>query len=329
MSGQPGQSPTAARHVIGIDAGGTKTVGLLADETGKVLREARAGGANLHLDGELAVEKILYQVIDALDAPAPVAAVGLGIAGVDRPEEKELIRGVLRRLGLRQAVVIVNDAVIALVAGAPDGHGIVVVAGTGSIAYGADPSGRTVRSGGWGYLLGDEGSAFWLGHAAVRLGIRAADGRGPATTLYDRICTKLGIEEPKGLVEWFYDQELSRNRVAELAGLVEEAAADGDGGAEALLDQAAEHLARAAQAVAHRLAFPAPYPLVLAGGAFRACPSLYRRLEAVLELPEARIVRLTVEPATGAVTLALELLRGGLASEPPRAGGGALLPSRT
>ena len=299
------------RHVIGIDAGGTSTVGLLADETGRVLRDARAGGANLVVHGELAVEKTLYQVLDALDAPSPPAAVCLGMAGVDRPEQKELLRNVLRRLGLRQEVRIVNDAVVALVAGAPAGIGIVVVAGTGAIAYGADPAGTTARAGGWGYLLGDEGSAYWLGHAAVRQGIRAADGRGPETTLYDRICAAIGVAVPSPpgeLVAWFYDQQLSSHRVAELARLVEEAAADGDAAAEGLLDQAAQHLARAARAVAARLTFPEPYPLVLSGGAFRACPSLVRRLEDGLDLPQARIVRLAAEPAVGAVTLALQAL---------------------
>lgn len=299
------------RHVIGIDAGGTSTVGLLADETGHVLRDARAGGANLVVHGELGVEKTLYQVLDALDAPAPPAAVCLGMAGVDRPEQKELLRGVLRRLGLRREVRIVNDAVVALVAGAPAGIGIVVVAGTGAIAYGADPMGATARAGGWGYLLGDEGSAYWLGHAAVRQGIRAADGRGPATTLYDRICAAIGVgvpSPPGELVAWFYDQQLSGHRVAELARLVEEAALDGDAAAEGLLDQAAQHLARAARAVADRLTFPEPYPLVLSGGAFRACPSLARRLEDGLDLPQARVMRLEVEPAVGAVTLALQAL---------------------
>jgi N-acetylglucosamine kinase-like BadF-type ATPase len=297
------------RYVIGMDAGGTKTVGLLADETGATLREARAGGANLMVLGELAVEKTLYQVLEALDPPGPVAAVCLGIAGADRPADQETLAGVLRRLGLRQRVRIVNDAFIALVAGAPAGVGIVVVAGTGSIAYGVDAAGRTARSGGWGYLLGDEGSAFWLGHAAVRQGIRAADGRGPATTLYDRIRQKLDLHDPAELVKWFYDQELSRDRVAKLASVIEEAAADGDQAADALLGQAAEHLARAARAVAGQLAFPDSFPLVLSGGAFRACPSLARRLEGVLDLPAARVARLEAEPATGALQLALDLLR--------------------
>ena len=122
------------RHVIGIDAGGTKTVGLLADETGAVLAKTIGDGANLIVHGELVVEKALFQVIDALDSSTPIDALCLGIAGFDRPGEEEVIRGVLRRLGIRQEVRIVNYATVALVAGAPNGIGIVVASGTGSIA---------------------------------------------------------------------------------------------------------------------------------------------------------------------------------------------------
>ena len=296
------------RYVIGIDAGGTKTVGLLADENGKVLTKARGGGANLVVHGELAVEKVLHQVIEDLDSPEPIAAVCLGMAGVDRREDQELMRGVARRLRLPEAFQIVPDPLIALVAGAPGGIGIVVVAGTGSISYGVDPSGKTARAGGWGYLLGDEGSAFWLGHAAVRAGIRALDGRGPATALLDRIAGKLELEIPNGLVKWFYDQERSRNRVAALASVVEEAANDGDEVASDLLNQAAQHLARAGRSVARQLDFGDSFPFVQAGGVFRACPSLFDRVEASLAMPQAEPVRLENEPATGAVTLAIQLL---------------------
>lgn len=111
-------------------------------------------------------------------------------------------------------------------------------------------------------------------------------------------------EVPAGLVSWFYDQEHFRYRVAELAPLVEEAATAGDRAARELLHHAADHLARA---VARRLAFPGDFPLVLAGGAFRACPS-GDRLRAGLELSRAWVTRLDAEPARGAVALALDLL---------------------
>ena len=297
-------------YVIGIDAGGTKTVGLLADESGKVLSRSISGGANLLVKGELAVEKVLFDVIESLEAPEPLAALCLGIAGVGQPGADQVIIEVLRRLGQRQPTRVVNDALVALVAGAPSGIGIVVVAGTGSIAYGVDPDGHEARSGGWGYLLGDEGSAFWLGHYAVRHAIRAADGRGVPTTLYPLICEKLGVSEPSELVKWFYDQELSRNRVADLASLVETASAAGDESAETLIDQAAKHLASAARAVDNHLKFPDRYPIVLAGGAFKACPSLSPRVETLLDdLPNGEVRLLDVEPAVGAVTLALELLQ--------------------
>lgn len=297
------------RNVIGIDAGGTKTLGILADENGQVLAQMRAGGANLRVHGELAVEKVLYQVLEGLELPGSPAAgaLCLGMAGVGRAQDREVIEGVLRRLGRKQHVRVVNDAYVALAAGAESRTGIALVAGTGSIAYGVDSSGKSARSGGWGFLLGDEGSAFWLGHAAVRAGIRAADGRGPKTQLFDRICQDLGVSAPAELIDWFYDQELARYRVARLAPLVEECASQGDETAFGLLDQAAFHLTQAAQAVARELHFEGRYPVVLSGGAYKACPSLASRVETRLDLP-ADIVRLLVEPAVGAVRLAVEML---------------------
>ncbi len=292
-------------YVIGIDAGGTKTVGLLTDRKGEVRSRARGGGANLLVHGELEVEKVIYRILEDLEPPEPVAAVCLGIAGADRPGQADVVRDMMRRLGLRSGVRVVNDAHIALVAGAPDGIGIVVVAGTGSIAYGVDSAGTTARSGGWGYLLGDEGSAFWLGHAALRAGIRAADGRGPQTSLYKRICDHLDLNGAAELVGWFYDQELSRHRVAKLASLVEEASQASDDTATALLDQAAYHLARAADAVGRQLRFESVHPLVLAGGVFKACPSIADRFEASFESERAQVAVLNGEPAEGAVTLAL------------------------
>lgn len=297
------------RYVVGIDAGGTKTIGLLADESGQIRAEAKGGGANLHVQGELGVEKVLYEILEALDPPEPISAVCLGMAGVARPKEKRVIEGVLRRLGLRWSVRIVPDAYIALVAGAQDERtGIVLVSGTGSIAYGVNEAGDTARSGGWGYLLGDEGSAYWLGHAALRRAIRAADGRGPETVLVDMLGKRLDLEVPAGLVWWFYDQELFRYRVADLAPLVQEAADAGDAAAEELLEEAAGHLARAVQAVDRRLRFDGSYPLVVAGGAFKACPSLYPRLVERLDLPQARVRQLVDKPAVGAVILARDLL---------------------
>src|SRR3954467_12184167 len=109
-------------HVLGIDAGGSKTVCLLADQRGTILSEGRGPGANLHAAGELAVEKVLHEVMEEAigDQPIVPAAICVGIAGVDREDESQTVRAIMRRIGYRSRVVIVNDALIALVAGARD-----------------------------------------------------------------------------------------------------------------------------------------------------------------------------------------------------------------
>jgi len=286
-------------------------VGLLVDEEGRAIHQVRAGGANLRVHGEDGVETVLREVFEKLASPEPVAATCLGLAGVDRTADRAAIQKILRRLGIAGEVRIENDALVALVAGAPERTGIVLVSGTGSIAYGLDSSGTTARAGGWGHILGDEGSGYWLGHAALRQAIRALDGRGPETSFGDRVAHKLGLELPEGLVSWFYDQERSRYRIAELASLVEEAALDGDQQAEELLEEAALHLVRAARAVASQLSFDGLFRVVLSGGAFRACPSLVRRVEEHADFLFGVVDLLEVEPACGAVSLALDLLEEG------------------
>jgi glucosamine kinase len=298
------------RTVIGIDAGATKTVGLRADESEQVVAEARRGGANLRTHGELEVEKVFDDLLEELDPDREAAAVCLGIAGVDRPPEERLVSGILRRLGYRQRARVVNDAAIALVAGAPDRWGIVVLSGTGSIAYGLDRGGRPARAGGYGYLLADEGSGYWLGHRALRAAVRGADGRGVPTRLTELVFESLGVTSMAELVPRVYEEGLANHQVAALAGLVQKAAGQGDGLAASFLEEGGAELGLAARAVARQLELGAqPFPVVLAGGAFKACPGLVEPLTRSMAMPEARPARLAVEPARGAVTLALDLLR--------------------
>jgi N-acetylglucosamine kinase len=298
------------RYVLGIDAGGTKTVGLLADETGRVVAEARGTGANLQTHGELEVEKVFDGILEAVGARGEIAAVCLGIAGVDRPRDEEVIRGILRRLGYRETARVVNDAAIALVAGAEERVGIVILAGTGSIAYGADREGHTARSGGYGFLLADEGSGYWLGHQALRAAVRSADGRGPQSALAALVFESLGVGSVAEMVPVVYEKGLPKFRIAAHAGLVQQASDRGDAVATALLEEAALELSLAARAVAQRISLGGgPYRVVLAGGVFKACPSLPGRIERCLGLPGAELVPLRVEPAQGAVALALDLLR--------------------
>jgi N-acetylglucosamine kinase-like BadF-type ATPase len=308
-------------HVLGIDAGGTKTVGYLADADLRIVGEGRGGGANLQSQGELEVEKVLHAVIEQAlgDRGITPAAVCLGIAGVDREEDDRTVRDVMRRLGFRRRLVIVNDALVALVAGAGYAAGVVLVAGTGSIAYGVNQDGFAARSGGWGFVLGDEGSGYWIGRHALAAVVRQADGRGPRTELTRLIFEHFQIDRVESLVHEVYDRGLRRQTVATLGPIVDAARAGGDLVAGEILNRAADELSRAAGSVIERLQMRGQaFRLVLAGGMFRLIPWLAdtvgRRLAEVA--PRASAARLEVEPAIGAVRLALREAAGGVRIPP-------------
>jgi glucosamine kinase len=299
------------RYVLGIDAGGTKTRALVADETGQIVGDALGGGANLRTHGELEVEKVLHAVIEdaCMGVPAAPDAVALGIAGADRPPDEAVLRTILRRIGFRSRVVVTNDARIAFVAGSPERVGLALVCGTGSIAWGRNRAGKIARSGGWGWHVGDEGSGFWIGERAIRAVLRAVDGRGPATTLDQALSEHFEIAEPEQILYAIYDREFPRTRVAKFAARVDAAARAGDAVAKRILADAASELVCAASSVRDQLALEqGPYDVVLSGGTFAAVPVLESDVARRLESPRARVRTLTQAPAMGAVKLAIEAL---------------------
>ncbi len=135
--------------------------------------------------------------------------------------------------------LVVNDALIALQAGVGAAEGIVIVAGTGSIAYGCDRHGHAVRSGGWGYVLGDEGSGYWMGRLALRAIVREVDGRGQPTSLTPRVLAHFGVARPEELLHTVYRHDFTPAAVAALATHVQHAHDEGDAVATAILDRGA------------------------------------------------------------------------------------------
>lgn len=304
------------QHVLGIDAGGTKTVCQLADEAGTILAEARGTGANLQAVGELQVEKVLYQVMENAigDRDLVPGAICLGIAGVDRPDDAAVVSAIMKRIGYKARVLVVNDALVALEAGAPGQPGIVIISGTGSISYGRNAAGVAARSGGWGYVLGDEGSGYWIGRAALRAVLREADERGRETALTPLLLAHFQVDRPQGLIHEVYHSNLKPAAIGALAQCVQQAFAQGDEVAVGILRGAANELESGAMSVARRLALVGQeFPFILAGGIFKAVPwlsdELSRRLPIVA--PGSSVRLLDREPATGAVLLALQELRGG------------------
>jgi N-acetylglucosamine kinase-like BadF-type ATPase len=303
-------------HVLGIDVGGTKTICLLADEDGQIVASAREEGANLQGAGELALEKVLHTVMENTIAGRDIkpSAICLGIAGVDRSADEAVVYGIMKRIGYGARILVVNDALIALQAGVGDEPGIVIVSGTGSIAYGRNARGDASRAGGWGYVLGDEGSGYWIGRLALRAVVRHADGRGRPTVLTAKLLGHFRAERAAELIHKIYHEEVGPRAIAALAKYVQQARDEGDVVATAILTQAGDELLTAATAVMARLDLKnAAFTFVLSGGIFHAVPWLCDQLTLLLPslAPRSRTLRLETEPAMGAVQFALADLHGG------------------
>ncbi len=315
----------SAEWLLGIDGGGTSTIAWLADAGGRVLGRGRSGPSNPKAVG---TETALAALRDARagafqDAgltPATVAMACLGLAGFDRPEDRALLSDWSESVFPARRHELVNDGDLVIAAGTPDGWGLGLIAGTGSIAVGRAPDGRRARAGGWGHIFGDEGSAYGVAVAGLRLTARRADGRvmpqRDLDALTPLICEALAVATPERLVTAIYSGEFDRTRIASLAPLVAEAARRGDGRADALVSEAAQHLAETATAVARGLnlldsdVFP---PLALAGGFLLGTTSLRARLLDHLQVlsPGAPVVATEVlEPVAGAISLARRLHQG-------------------
>lgn len=303
-------------HVIGIDAGGTKTVCQLADEQGGLVKETRGPGANLQSAGELQVEKVLHELMErAIDnLGITPAAICLGIAGVDREEDSRVVWGILRRIGYKAKLVIVNDALIALEAGVGDEPGVVIISGTGSIAYGRNAKRQAARAGGWGYVLGDEGSGYWIGRAALRAVLRESDRRGEPTALTPLLLSHFDVDKPSDLLHAVYFRGVKPPEIAALAPYVQQAFEHGDRVAAGILDGTARELTASSVSVARRLGMlDEKFTFLLAGGIFRGLTwvrdELTERLLATA--PHAEVRPLQCEAAAGAVLIALRETRSG------------------
>jgi N-acetylglucosamine kinase-like BadF-type ATPase len=315
---EPDTEILTANLLLGIDGGGSHTVALLAaadgDNRWTILGRGEAGPSNLQAVGSAAalaaLDKAVAAVFAATKRPrATVAAACLGLAGAARPDDQEIIMDWARYVRLAGEVEIKTDAEILLAAGTPGGWGLAIIAGTGSIAYGRRADGRTARAGGWGYLLGDEGSGYALTLAGLQAVVQAADQRGAATSLSEQFLTRLGLKKPQELVRAIYQGGLDRAALAELAPLVLQSAEEGDPVALAIVDKAANELAVTAATVVRKLDLPSDeLALALSGGVLLASEDYRQRI--LKELASLGVhpdpVTLVHEPSEGSVRLALQ-----------------------
>ncbi|HEY8825046.1 MAG TPA: BadF/BadG/BcrA/BcrD ATPase family protein [Candidatus Limnocylindria bacterium] len=296
--------------VVGIDAGGSKTRAFAVDREGAVVGRGAGGGANL-LSSPDPAGSIAAALTESLGSAKPEAVV-LSCSGGDRPADREKGRAILTQLvGPAVRIEVTHDAIAALYAGNPAGCGVVLISGTGSIAFGRNDEGDERRAGGWGYLIGDEGSAVWLGLEGLRAAAHHADGRGAGTTITAHVLRELGVQSFMEVIPELYGRPHPAPAILASVRAVGRAAAESDAIAVSIVQRGAHSLARAASVVAAELRLE-DGPVYLAGGAFESLPSLGRavRGELLRMLPRATVEPVSEEPAMGAARLAMRLAWG-------------------
>jgi len=300
------------RYFLGIDVGATKTHALLADEAGLAVGFGESGPGNHELVGYDGLAQALQRA--ALDALAmagievgQIAGAGFGIAGYDWPAEREPTLEAIRALGIEAPIELVNDTLVGLLAGASEGWGVAVVAGTGCNCWGWDRSRRVGRVTGHGTWMGEGAGASELVGTAICAVSLAWSRRGPATRLAPAFAEWCGARDTADLIEGLCLG--SYHLEADAAPLVFQAATEGDGVAQEVIDWAGRELGSLAVGVIRQLELGAlDVEVVLVGSLYDGGPMLIEPMQEVIHeaAPRARLVRLTAPPVVGGVLLGAE-----------------------
>ncbi len=289
---------------LGVDGGQSSTTALIGDETGQVVGIGRAGPVN-----HVAASEGRAKFLNALSASVGEAMLAAGVASPvfdavcggfsGGPDDKDALT---REVVKAEHYSITHDALIALTGATGGGPGVVVIAGTGSIAFGRNAEGRTARAGGWGYIFGDEGGAFDLVRQALRASLKFEEGWGEPTALREALLKETGAASANELLHRFYTPEYPRSRVAALAKVVERVAAEGDEQAGLMLAVAAHSLATLAASVRHMLFVEhMPVEVSYVGGVFRNA-RVRNRFHLLVELEAGnKLIAPRFGPAAGAL----------------------------
>lgn len=301
-----------AALIIGVDGGGSRTRVTVCDESGVTVAAADGPGSAVR-PGEIersaqVVRDVVNEALSAISGrPGQVRMLCVGVAGVGREAEHSELVQALEAWQLAASVLVVTDATIALEDAFGNGPGILLTAGTGSIAYGRGPTGSFGRCGGWGPVCGDEGGGAWIGRRALGVVTASHDGREPETDLIASVLAAAGVGAVDGLVAWAAGATPAD--LARLAPGVLEVAATGDLRANSLVTLTIEELGLHVRTLARRLFGDerAAFRLALNGGLLSKGTLLRRRLEHRLKsmTPGAQIRPGDIVPERGAVRLGL------------------------
>lgn len=274
---------------IGIDGGGsTLRIGAYTATMQPVAEITKRQSANPSVIGRdparALLQATLRDLIEQLPADETVKAVGVGIAGADSRRAREWIESVVTPIFPEAALVASADYDIALVGSLGERYGVLLLSGTGSVAFGVNRAGEATAVGGWGYIMGDEGSGYWLGLQAIKALSRVIDTHGDHTLLTQSLCDAVGVYTRDQLVDWLYRKEVAQSSyIATLAQHTLSAADKGDPTAEDIIERGAEHMHWHYRTIVNVLGMNAP-PVAFAGGILGSDNALSRRLAARLGL---------------------------------------------
>jgi N-acetylglucosamine kinase-like BadF-type ATPase len=246
-------------YLLGLDGGGTKTKAVLATEDGQIVCGVQAGISNFQRVGVEGIKKVCLEISAQLEKQMQVTFkdIGcwtLGLAGAGRQDDQLAVKKAVESLGYTDQVLVQSDAFIALMGAFCGFPGVIIIAGTGSICFGLDEKNQIHRSGGWGYLLGDEGSGYFIGHQALLAALKDFDGRGEKTELLENIVSTIGLSSLDQIVRKIYiENSFQKEDIASLAPLVFECAAQKDIVAQKIISNTGKEMAKMIVAVGKKM----------------------------------------------------------------------------
>lgn len=300
--------------LLGIDCGGSHTAVVVGDKQCRILARAEGPGSAMRPGGAERSAAVILDVARRAATQAhtrlPATVALIGAAGAGRAPEQEALATAVLTAGVAARVDVRGDVEIGLAAAFGDGPGVLINAGTGSIAYARTPDGRLHRAGGHGWQLGDEGGGYWLGRRALAAAARAQDGLEESSTLLERLLVALGLETFDDLIRW--TATATPAQVAALAPHVLNAAREGETVAQRIIEEAAGELANLVQALMRHFPGTEGVQIATAGGLLGPASPLLpaMRVRLTTDVPRAQFAEGSgaVDAPLGALRLATELL---------------------
>jgi len=301
-------------YVIGVDGGGTKTEFVLLDFSSNVLGRSRGGSTNYQVIGGDNLKKELLDAFTMLMRTTNISSnkidqIFLGLAGAGRKSDQEEIISLFSDTDFAGKIAVDSDAMVALAGAFGTGPGIIIVSGTGAICFGKSNEGKIFRSGGWGYLLGDEGSGYFIGREAIIAALKDLDGRAEKTNLRNCLENHFNLSSIDQIIPQIYQNKVDRIAIADIAPIVFEQANQGDSIAEEIIRRTGKELGILARAVAQRLNFENDeLKVALTGSIFKQKDMLINEISKELyEISwNIEISEPMFEPQYGAALLALQ-----------------------